>query len=107
MVSGVEVIARTETTLTVNVTKAPGNWDYFRVTCEPNPPSTSKRGTATCTPPDPCVCPDLTAGEKYTVTVVTVRERFNNVLSDIAAEDVTGFTLFIKFMNVQHHLRLI
>ena len=90
----VTVTDRTETSLTVNVTEAPGNWKNFSVNCEPAS-SKNNPGTATCIPPDTCTCGGLTSGEKYTIKVYTTRTGFTPVKSDREDQDVTGIIIII------------
>ena len=85
----VTVTDRTETTLTVYVTEAPGNWDNFSVTCEPAS-SGNKRGMTTCVPSTTCSCDGLTSGEKYTVKAFTTRTGFTPVKSDQEKAEITG-----------------
>ena len=85
----VTVTDRNETSLTVKVTEAPGNWDNFNVSCEPDS-SGNNPDTATCVPPNTCICGGLTSGEKYTVKVYTTRAGFTPVKSDQEKEDITG-----------------
>ena len=91
-VAGVTVTDRTETSLTVRVTEAPGNWDSFNVTCEPAS-SGNNPGRATCIPPNTCTCIGLTSGEKYTVKAYTTRTGFTPVKSDREDQDVTGIII--------------
>ena len=83
--AGITVQSEDETWLNVAVAKGEGRFDHYEVTCT----DTEVRSTVQCQPNEVCNCTGLTSGEKYTITVRTIREGFQPKIATSQSEVVT------------------
>lgn len=100
------ISAETEKTIKVNWTDAPGNWDGYIVECnclDAPGPCSNNRSVTLMKPVKEYTCTNLTEGSNYTVTVLTVRNHWQNVSKSTFAK--TSKILFCQFKFIfQWHI---